>query len=57
MYRVSSSWLRGDESLWLNEVREDKVKYPWRIRLESIKLGIVNFKELVPKLEFIKKKD
>ena len=56
-YEVISSWYREDKPLWPDEVKEDKVKYPWRIKLKPIKLGVVNFKELVPKLKFIEKKD
>ena len=56
-FRVVSEWYREDKPLWPDEIRERKVKYPWRIRLEPIKLGIADFKELVPKLKFIEKKD
>jgi len=33
------------------------VKYPWRVRLELIKLGVADFRELAPKLRFVEKKD
>jgi len=56
-YEVISSWYREDKPLWSDEVREGKVKYPWRIKLRPIKIGIAEFKELVPKLKFIEKKD
>jgi len=56
-FRVTSSWFREDEPLWPDEVREGRVKYPWRIRLEPIKLGIADFNELIPKLSFIGNKE
>lgn len=56
-FRVASKWCREDSPLWPDEVREGRVKYPWRVKLEPIKLGIADFQELVPKLRFIEKKD
>ena len=57
VFKVISEWFRGDKPLWPDEVKEGRVKYPWRVKLEPIKLGIADFKELVPKLKFIEKKD
>jgi len=54
VYRVVSEWFREDKPLWPDEVAENRVKYPWRIRLEPVKLGIADFRELVYKLSFIK---
>ena len=31
--------------------------YPWRVKIRPIKLGEVNFKNLVPKLSFIRNKE
>jgi len=56
-FRVVSEWFREDKPLWPDEVRESRVKYPWRIRLEPVKLGIADFRELVPMLKFVEKKD
>jgi len=56
-FKVVSEWFREDEPLWPDEVKEGKVKYPWRVRLKPVKLGVAAFKELVPKLKFIEKKD
>jgi len=56
-YRVASTWFREDRPLWPDEVREGVVKYPWRIRIEPIKIGVADFKELVPKLKFIERKE
>lgn len=38
-FKVTSTWYREDRTLWPDEVREGEVKYPWRDRLEPIKLG------------------
>lgn len=57
VFKVVSDWFREDKPLWPDEVREGRVKYPWRVRLEPIKLGIADLQELVPKLSFIEKKD
>ena len=55
VYRVSSGWFREDKPLWTDEVDEGTVKYPWRVKLEPVKLGVVNVKELSSKLTFLKK--
>jgi predicted RNA-binding protein len=38
-------------------VREGRVKYPWRTRLEPLKLGVADFKELAPRLKFVENKE
>ena len=53
VFRVASEWFREEEPLWPDEVREGRVRYPWRVRLEPVKLGEADFRELVPKLKFI----
>lgn len=55
-YRVVSEWFREDRPLWPDEAHEGRVKYPWRIRLEPVKLGVVDYNELVSKLSFVKNK-
>jgi len=57
VFRVVSTWFREDKPLWPDEVREGVVKYPWRVRLEPVKLGTADFRELVPKLRFVEKKE
>jgi predicted RNA-binding protein len=52
VYRAVSEWFREDKPLWPDEVAEGRVKYPWRIRIEPVKLGVADFKELVDKLSF-----
>ena len=54
---MASGWYREEKPLWPDEVEGGKVKYPWRVKLVLIKLGIVNFKELMPKLKFIENKE
>ena len=56
-FKVTSTWNKEDKPLWPDEVREGKVKYPWRARLEPIKLGLADFEKLVPELTFIVKKE
>ncbi len=55
-FKVTSTWFREEKPLWPDEIREGKVKYPWRVRLEPIKLGLASFQELAPKLSFIENK-
>ncbi len=57
VFRVASEWFRGEEPLWPDEVREGRVKYPWRVKLEPVKLGVADFQELVPVLSFIRNKE
>jgi len=56
-FRVASAWYREDKPLWPDEVREGTVKYPWRVKLEPVKLGVADFEKLTPKLKFIERKD
>jgi predicted RNA-binding protein len=52
-YRVASEWFWEDKPLWPDEAREGRVKYPWRVRLEPLKLGVVDYSELAPRLSFV----
>ena len=52
VYRAVSDWFREDKPLWPDEVAENRVKYPWRIKIEPVKLGVADFRELVDKLSF-----
>lgn len=54
VYRVTSEWFREDKPLWPDEVSENRVKYPWRTKIESIKLGVADFRELVERLSITK---
>ncbi len=56
-YRVVSDWYYEEKPLWPDEVNEGKVKYPWRAKIEPIKLGMVDLRDIVEKLSFIAKKN
>lgn len=56
-FKVTSTWFKEEKLHWPDEVREGKVKYPWRVRLEPIKLGQAKLQELASKLGFIENKD
>ncbi|MEM0249092.1 MAG: hypothetical protein QXT53_08345, partial [Ignisphaera sp.] len=53
---VASTWFREERPLWPDEIRENRVKYPLRVRIEPVKIGVASFDELAPKLSFIKNK-
>ncbi|MEM3104939.1 MAG: EVE domain-containing protein [Candidatus Bathyarchaeia archaeon] len=57
VYKAASTWFREDRPLWPDEVRESVVKYPWRIRVEPVRLGGASYAELVDGLSFVKNKD
>lgn len=57
VFRAISTWFREDRPLWPDEIREGRILYPWRIRLEPVKLGVADFNELAPRLKFIERKD
>ena len=57
VYRVVSTWFREDRALWPDEVREGVVKYPWRVRVEPVRLGVVSYRELSGKLSFVGNKE
>lgn len=57
VFKVTSTWYREDKLLWPDEIREGRVKYPWRVRLEPLKIGVVGFESLVPKLRFVVNKE
>ena len=60
-YRVKTEWREEDKPLWPDEHRESKVLYPYRVDVEPIiecnGPQAPEFRELVPTLSFIKKKD
>jgi predicted RNA-binding protein len=56
VYTVVSEWFREEKFLWPDEINEGKVKYPWRIKIKPIKIGITDFNELIDKLSFTKDK-
>ncbi|MEM3546688.1 MAG: EVE domain-containing protein [Candidatus Bathyarchaeia archaeon] len=56
VYKAASTWFREDRPLWPDEVREGVVKYPWRIKIELVKLGTASYERLVDRLSFVKNK-
>lgn len=56
VYKVVSDWIKEDKPLWPDEEKAGKVLYPFRVKLELVKLGVADFKALVPKLNFIRNK-
>jgi predicted RNA-binding protein len=60
-YRVKSEWRREETPLWPDEERENRVLYPYRVDVEPLiectGPEAPEFKELVPSLSFIEKKD
>ncbi len=53
VYKIVSDWVREDKPLWPDEQKAGKVLYLFRVKLELVKLGVADFKALVPKLNFI----
>jgi predicted RNA-binding protein len=56
IFRMASDWYETKELTWSDEIKEEKKKYPYQIDLELIQLGEANYKDLVPRLKFVKKK-
>jgi len=52
-YRVASEWFREEKQLWPDEACEGRIKYPWRVRREPLKLGVADYSELAPRLSFV----
>ena len=57
VFQVITDWFFEEVPLWPEETSKKKTIYSWRIRLKPIKIGTTNFKDLVQKLKFIKRKD
>jgi len=56
-FKVASEWFHEDKPLWPDEIREGKVKYPWRVKITPVKIGVADLKELIPELSFIENKE
>jgi len=56
IFQAVSDWYETDEITWYDEVKENKVKYPYQIRLKPILLGEASYRDLIPELEFVEKK-
>ncbi|MBX5320362.1 MAG: EVE domain-containing protein [Candidatus Bathyarchaeota archaeon] len=57
IFRVISDWYETKELIWSDEIKEEKKKYPYQIDLELIQLGEANYKDLIPRLKFVEKKN
>ena len=56
IFEAVSDWYITKEKVWSDEIKEDKKKYPYQIDLKIIRLGEADYKRLVPRLKFVKKK-
>ena len=56
IFNVVSDWYESKEQIWADELRENKIIYPFQIKLETTQLGNARYNDLVPNLEFVKKK-
>jgi len=56
IFKVVSDWYETKELIWEEEIRQNKKRAPYQIDLQPILLGEVNYKDLVPQLNFIEKK-
>jgi len=56
IFRQASDWYETTEIVWDDEVKEKKLKYPYQIKIEHIQLGDANYRDLIPKLNFVEKK-
>ena len=56
-YRVISKWYKEDKPLWQDEKKLQKTLYPYRVKIEPLKQGIVKLEKLLDRLSFIKKKE
>lgn len=56
IFQISSDWYETDEKIWADEIKENKKKYPYQINIKPLLLGEANYKNLAPKLKFVKNK-
>ena len=54
IYKVVSDWYEENEPFWPDEKRENRVKYPLRVRIEPFIVGEVRLDEIRDKLRFLK---
>jgi len=57
VYKVVSPWYRTQEIVWPEEKAQGKKTAPNEIAVQPIAIGNFNVKDLIDRLEFIKKKD
>ncbi|MCP8322120.1 MAG: EVE domain-containing protein [archaeon] len=51
IYKILNEWYITKDKVWSDETTE--VKYPYQVKLEVHKLGKVEYKKLVPQLDFV----
>ena len=49
-------WRPAAEVVWIDEMEEHRIKYPYQTKVKIVQEGLANVKELVQKLSFIKNK-
>ena len=49
-------WHPAAEVVWIDEMEERRIKYPYQTKVKIVQEGLANVKELVQKLSFIKNK-
>ena len=56
-FEVVGDWTISNEPLWADETAERRVIYPFRVEIRTIQLGFAEYEKLVPKLDFVAKKE
>jgi predicted RNA-binding protein len=56
-YEISGSWEEAKEPFWAEEKAAGKVIWPWRFRLNALRLGAVDARKLSKRLSFVENKD
>lgn len=52
--KIDSDWYKEEKLLWPDEIRERKIKYPWRVKIKVVCEGRVSLSNVEDKLEFLK---
>jgi predicted RNA-binding protein len=56
LFEVSSDWFETKDLTWADELRENRLKYPYQIKIAPLVLGRAKYAALVPDLSFVQKK-
>ncbi len=56
-YRVAGEWFTDTEKLWPDEIERNETLYPIRVNIEPVQIGSAQFDILVPRLNFVRKKE
>ena len=57
VYEIAKPWEEAKEPFWTVEKTEDRVIYPWRFQLATLRLGAVDARELSRQLSFVGNKE